>query len=692
MKQQKYFTFRKPSDWNNGLAFHLDSYTNGLQIQKENQYRNVRKSSLPASYEEASWIDACVASNGRWYWLDDHEQIWRMERNFSASEMLFSLPKQERYVAHKISVHDDLLVVLYQTVQDEHPKRSMLQCYFMDSSQLKWQVEQFKDKAFLASSVLLLEDQSTVIAGAFDESEHVQILQFDKIGLAMNAVDVFRCSSKLIEDAISNCAEWDGRYQLLLNASDEVAFLDPVENYIVCWDCHHTVRYLMLDVSIADAVGMTIDELGQYWVLLQTRNEQEGKLIAFDDNGKLAEHGTAYSTRGHYLVARGTQLQMIDVVERFAYTLMPKLMPSFWEQKQSYFGVWLSMPLNSGEVGTEWHKIIVDAIIHHDTTINIRAFASDHLEVSILGSNIDIVQWLQQEEIPIEQKLVLLEPLWQQVILDPADALLKNMKGQFLWLCIELTGTDMHSPIMKGLDVYFPRQSYVSDLPVIFQRTDTGFLTNYLSLFQTLIEQTDESIFQAPRKLEASQNGGSSLRWLLGWLGIDSDDYWSEDQLRELLLQAPKLSNLRGTRYAIETLVKIYTGYKPIILEYDDIKPLKENIELREVVDRLYVTDPHTFNVLVKADVVDTELKRITLQHILDKYKPVFSVCKLVVLQPWVYMDLHSYLGMNTILTAPQQLLLDGISSMPHHTITLDLGVENQLDKHSRLGLNSRLE
>jgi len=691
MKQQKHFTFRKPSDWNSGIAVHLDPYVHGLQIRKDHQYRNVRKSELPVSYEDMKWKDASIAKNGRWYWLDDQERIWRMERSFAALEMIFALPAQEGYKAHHISVYDNLLVVLYQSEREEIRKHSQLLCYFLDSGQLKWKVESFKDQPFLANALLLLDDQTTVVTGILPDAHHVQILQFDNIGLAMNVVNVFRCSTELVSDAVLT-EVWNDRNRLLQNSSGEVVFVDPIENQIVCWDLQQTIRYLALLRDCSQAVSMTIDESNQYWMLLLEQRAEEGRLISFDCDGKYVEHGTTPLTKGQYLVARGNQLQVIDVIEGFAYTLMPQLLPSFWEEKQSYSGVWLSMPLDSGELGTQWHKVIVDTAIHHDTTISIRAFATDHLEMNLSGNKVDLVQWLQHSEVPIEKKLELLDPLWQQVVLDPKDALLNHLVGQYLWLSIELTGTDMHSPVLKALDVYFPRQSYASDLPVIFQRTDNGFLTNYLSLFQTLIEQTDQRISTAPRTLEASMNSGASLKWLLGWLGIDSEDYWSEDQLRELLVHAPKLSNMRGTRYAIETLVKIYTGYQPIILEYDDIKPLKENIELRDVVDRLYVTDPHTFNVLVKADVLDTELKRITLQHILDKYKPVFSICKLVVLQPWVYMDLHSYLGMNTILTAPQQLLLDGISSMPHHTITLELGQENQLNKHSRLGLNSRLE
>lgn len=691
MKQQKHFAFRKPSDWNNGIAVHLDPYVHGLQIRKDHHYRNVQKLTLPASYEDTTWKDAIVAKNGRWYWLDDQERVWRMERNFAAIELVFVLPAQEGLIAHRISIQDNLLVVLYQSNDEDSGKHSQLFCYFLDSGQLKWKLEAFKDQPFVASAVLLLDDQSTVVTGTLPGAQHVQLLQFDNIGLAMNAVDVYRCSAALVHEA-DFIEEWSARNRLLQHKNGDVVYADAIENQIVCWDVKKTIRYLTLDRDISNMVSMAIDENNQYWMLLLEQQAEEGRLISFDENGRYVEHGTTPLTKGQYVVARGDQLQVINVTDGFAYTLIPQLLPSFWDKKQSYSGVWLSMPLNSGELGTQWHKIILDASIHNDTAINIHVFATDHLEVNVAGEKIHLVEWLQHNEAPIEQKLDILQPLWQQTIVDPQDALLNNLIGQYLMVAVELMGTDSHSPGLHALDVYFPRQSYVSDLPVIYQRTDSGFLTNYLSIFQTLIEKTDQRILSAPRTLEASMNSGSSLKWLLSWLGIDSEDYWSEEQLRELLIHAPKLSNMRGTRYAIETLVKIYTGYRPIILEYDDIKPLKENIELRDVVDRLYVTDPHTFNVLVKADVVDTELKRITLEHILDKYKPVFSACKLVVLQPWVYMDLHSYLGMNTILTAPQQLLLDGISSMPHHTITMELGQENQLNKHSRLGLNSRLE
>lgn len=149
---------------------------------------------------------------------------------------------------------------------------------------------------------------------------------------------------------------------------------------------------------------------------------------------------------------------------------------------------------------------------------------------------------------------------------------------------------------------------------------------------------------------------------------------------------------LRGTRYALETLVRIYTGEKPIVLEYDQLQPIKQHQELGAVAELLYDTGRNGFNVLVKHEHADTEPKRATLQNIIDRVKPAFTVGRLIVLQPWVYMDLHSYLGMNTVLSEPTLLRLDGRSSMPHHTITIDIGEDNKIGRHTRLELDSQLE
>jgi DNA primase catalytic subunit len=129
-----------------------------------------------------------------------------------------------------------------------------------------------------------------------------------------------------------------------------------------------------------------------------------------------------------------------------------------------------------------------------------------------------------------------------------------------------------------------------------------------------------------------------------------------------------------------------------MILEYEQIRSLKENPEFSGVAEKLYDVETFGFNVLVKLEHADSEAKRVMLQHLIDRYKPAFATARLIVLQPWVYTDLHSYLGLNTVLSEPALLKLDGYSSMPHHTITIDVGQENRVDRHTRLELDSQLE
>jgi phage tail-like protein len=380
--------------------------------------------------------------------------------------------------------------------------------------------------------------------------------------------------------------------------------------------------------------------------------------------------------------------------EAVATTLRPVEETAVWEPLGRRMGVWISTSLDSTAIETEWHKIVLDAAGEPDTQIVLRYYAADRPYAIVGGELVHLDRYIADPSIDAAAKLAGLRPLWSKPIVDPQDALLFNAKGQYLWLYMELIGSDAHSPEVYGIQVHFPRMSYVADLPALYQqdRQSKDFLDRFLSLFQTMMEQTDRHIAQLPRSFDPEAASGESLRWILRWLGLEADDLWSEAQLRDLLKQAPTLHRLRGTRYALEALLTVYTGDKPMILEYEQIRSLKENPEFSGVAEKLYDVETFGFNVLVKLEHADSEAKRVMLQHLIDRYKPAFATARLIVLQPWVYTDLHSYLGLNTVLSEPALLKLDGYSSMPHHTITIDVGQENRVDQHTRLELDSQLE
>ena len=80
------------------------------------------------------------------------------------------------------------------------------------------------------------------------------------------------------------------------------------------------------------------------------------------------------------------------------------------------------------------------------------------------------------------------------------------------------------------------------------------------------------------------------------------------------------------------------------------------------------------------------------LRGLVEEHKPAFTEVKLVWLQPWMYLDLHTYLGINTVLAEPSLFTLHTDRNMPNDTLIVDLDMDGRMDAHTRLEMDSELE
>jgi phage tail-like protein len=55
--------------------------------------------------------------------------------------------------------------------------------------------------------------------------------------------------------------------------------------------------------------------------------------------------------------------------------------------------------------------------------------------------------------------------------------------------------------------------------------------------------------------------------WLAGWVGIDIDETWTRERLRDLILNVATLYRIRGTAAGLAAHVRLYTGVTPEIEE-----------------------------------------------------------------------------------------------------------------------------
>ena len=390
-------------------------------------------------------------------------------------------------------------------------------------------------------------------------------------------------------------------------------------------------------------------------------------------------------------------------------------------------GRYFSLALDSAESQTQWHKYLFDASLPPNTQIQVSYLASDSPLLSIGGSQRDLDALLHaahtatdEEQARLVNQLERLE--WSVPTTNAPDALINRTFGRYLWLRVELVGSEQASPVVSSLRVDFPRTSYLRYLPAVYQEDERSrdFLERFLSLFETFFGGLEREIDQIARYFDAAAVGtsGEYLRWLASWLAIAVDKSWSEESLRALVGRAPALYKKRGTRAGLEEMIEILTGERPLIVEHfqrlcaggeedaagspdsgrdasDEAATGLTNASAAGMRDsrrdglawlyaRLYGRDPYCFCVLLKPFQVKTDEERMAVRRLLDAEKPAHTCASMMILQPWIHLDMHTYMGVNTYLSQPSAALDRG-GAIPRDTVLDDRDEGGQVERRSRL-------
>jgi len=207
-------------------------------------------------------------------------------------------------------------------------------------------------------------------------------------------------------------------------------------------------------------------------------------------------------------------------------------------------------------------------------------------------------------------------------------------------------------PVVKSVKLYFPRVTYLRYLPEIYQEEPKSreFLERYLSVFETILTALEQNIGDTPRIFDAFGTASGFLPWLSTWLGAVKDENWDDDKWREFLSRAATLYKQRGTSVGLSELIKLYSGKYPIIVERSLLKC--EDTEYSRLLTRIFGC-AYSFCVLVEPDQVKTEKDRKVLKRMVATEKPAHTLGGLVVLEPWIRLDWHCYLGKNSFLNIP---------------------------------------
>lgn len=361
--------------------------------------------------------------------------------------------------------------------------------------------------------------------------------------------------------------------------------------------------------------------------------------------------------------------------------------------------VYLSKQLDSQKLQQQWHKFVVERELPNNTSVDISYFASDN-------------------------KVPPLEIPWIKVTPNPHDALMFDAIGRYLWFKIELYSHDgKYTPTVHSIRAYYPKQSYLRYLPAIYEEDDASkeFLERFLSIFQTLFTNIDDKIVSFTKYIDPKGTPDDFLPWLASWLVLEYDESWSNNNIRKFIEYAPRLYRMRGTRKGLEEIILIYLskGTKLIssmtsldnkineceekcgdIMNYETHQNYNEfkimifeNFQLDCVKNdkeytKLYCNDPYTFCILLDPFKVNEEQSH-TIKKIVENEKPAHTVGNVILLQPWIYLGMHTYLGVNTKLNRQQFIL--GKSAVGRDSTIVTEDDSGQIYIRSRLGVDTSL-
>ena len=309
--------------------------------------------------------------------------------------------------------------------------------------------------------------------------------------------------------------------------------------------------------------------------------------------------------------------------------------------------------IDSAKPNCAWGRVSMQCQLEPESMLTIRAFASDQDSIIRNDEVVKINDFLLDPDVPKKEKERLFLMAGGLERSGVRDVLLTGQNGRWLWIWLEINGEG--GDVLEDIRVYVPGDHFFRTFPQVYQ-DNNEFLQRYLSIFSTLYQEFQEKIDALPEILDVDTAPQEFLPIFASWLGLETDDMlFTPEELRALLKIAAKLMENKGTRWAVETAVKLLVPEEVYIVERNLMLPDQRRSE------KLYGKTPYDFTVMV-GHKMDEKL-RLRLQFLVDQFKPLRSQYQIVVLEECGGLDAFTYLDVNgTMLENAAGALDDGMA------------------------------
>jgi phage tail-like protein len=410
--------------------------------------------------------------------------------------------------------------------------------------------------------------------------------------------------------------------------------------------------------------GLAVDEEGKFYV------PGPGRLISVVRADGTATPLEEYEGEaGRIVSGPGGTLYAIEPGD-IALLTRRRRYPPAWTASGAATGIYLSAPFDSRDDRQLWHRITLATVIPEKTQVRLSYF--------IYPPGQD------PAALPADSE-------WRPLAANPADALLERKEGRHLRVRLELISEDRHAtPEVRGMRLFFPKRSYLRYLPAVYQEDEAGrdFLERFLSLYESVFLDLEGELFRTERFCDPWAAPVGVLPWLASWLALAYREDWPEAAVRALIAEAHQLYRRRGTRQGLCDLIALYAGKTPWIVEPLQLDCLRDaDAPAKEEWLRLFDDDPYAFTVFLPPD---SRGRRETVTALVDQERPAHTCARVVLLENFFRLGMHSYLEVNTTLREPV-FTLETSSSVSRETYLADREEGGQLEVRARLAIDTML-
>ena len=323
--------------------------------------------------------------------------------------------------------------------------------------------------------------------------------------------------------------------------------------------------------------------------------------------------------------------------------------------KNSLFHEIFLSPLDGVENERYWGRLHFDIRLSEDMIYYVHVLATDQDQYyDDDGRLVDISRYLLDESIDVTRKARFISELGGKRFVGLNDILLYELKGRYLYVGVELYGTE--EAMISNIKVDAIGDNFMNAFPEIYKERNS-FFHRYMSLFSSVYNDMQDEIDHVYEVLDLDTCSTELLVTYGSWLGIDlSGGFLPDDVLRTLVKELYYLSKIKGTKECLTRLLEILIGKEIIVIEHSYLKNFAQNVDTH-ISEGIGSGSVYDVTVLVKGKVSE-ELKH-QVSFIIDQFKPIRTNITLVQMDNSAVLDSNVFMDMNAMIPQEKQIILD---------------------------------